>query len=212
MILRAATLADADFLFRLRTDPATAWASRGDAPDRLTHAAWLTRTLADRTRRLYVAESSGVAVGTVRLDRRDADRAEVSVTVAPEARRLGLGRAVLELVEDAARAWGVTWLEAEIKPDNAVSQRLFTRQGYVARAENGLWEKRLCAAGAARMRRYTVGDFGKAQGWSKREVEAYRKQAAWNRKMERILKRKPEDAEVDAMREMGDERDPEDVP
>ena len=38
------------------------------------------------------------------------------------------------------------------------------------------------------MSRYTLKDYGKAMGMTAREIAAYRRQCAWNTKMQGILK------------------------
>jgi hypothetical protein len=38
------------------------------------------------------------------------------------------------------------------------------------------------------MKSYTLKDYGKAMGMDKRQVEAYKRQYAWNTMMQKILK------------------------
>lgn len=135
--LRPATLSDAPFLFRLRTDTATQMGSYHPAPDYLHHLAWLDGSLRNGRRVLLIAEVAGHAVATIRLDQRGPGVAEISLTVAPEARRQGYGLATLAAVE----TWGVPCLLASIKPDNLASIALFTRAGYTQSPE-GIWERR----------------------------------------------------------------------
>ena len=56
--------------------------------------------------------------------------AEVSVYVAAEARRAGVGRALLDALIDAAEACGMWTLQATIFPENDVSVRLHERAGF----------------------------------------------------------------------------------
>lgn len=89
--LRRASSADAKLLYTWRNDPATRGNSLCHAPVLWeTHLQWLETCLADSTRALYVAESSGEAVGTVRSDF-DGKVYELSWTVAPDWRGRGLG-------------------------------------------------------------------------------------------------------------------------
>jgi len=141
MILRAATFADADFLWALRLDPQTVYASYGPPPTYPEHIAWLRKVLLDPARRLYIVEESGIRVGTARLDLDDG-AAEVSLTVAPALRGFGIGRAILDCVENSARVSGTIRLIATIKPDNAASQRIFGLCGY-APVDGTRWEKPL---------------------------------------------------------------------
>ena len=138
--LRGAGPEDAAFLFRLRTDPVTAAMSFGPVPTAEGHAVWLHDTLANPERRLWIAEDGETPVGVVRLDRVATTAATVNITVAPEARRMGVGTAMLAAIDAAAPVWGVTHLVAEILPTNEASQRLFAQAGYT-RTRPGVWEK-----------------------------------------------------------------------
>lgn len=67
--LRPATTQDADLLLEWRNDPETRKASHNTAEvQRDEHISWLSRTLNNPNRRLYVAEENGAPVGTVRAD------------------------------------------------------------------------------------------------------------------------------------------------
>jgi RimJ/RimL family protein N-acetyltransferase len=86
--------------------------------------------MADPARELIIAEADGEAVATVRFDRDDAS-AEVSITLAPDAR----GRALAYPVLDAAcRDYWTrhedTRLLATIRPDNRASLRVFEHVGF----------------------------------------------------------------------------------
>jgi RimJ/RimL family protein N-acetyltransferase len=73
------------------------------------------------------------AAGTVRLDRCAVagcpDGYEVSIAVAPDYRRSGIGKAALTL---ARQLVGRVPLLARIKPENEASRRLFAACGYRA--------------------------------------------------------------------------------
>ena len=129
--LRAASGTDGEMLWRWRNDPETRSASfdGGVVPlDR--HLAWLAATLARGDRRLYVVERDGVAVGTARLDL-DGGMAEVSITVAPEARGQGVGTAALEaLAAEAFGPLGLARLVARVKSQNRASRVAFERAGF----------------------------------------------------------------------------------
>jgi RimJ/RimL family protein N-acetyltransferase len=65
-------------------------------------------------------------VGQVRLDRIDADVAEVDIAVAPEARGRGIGREILiQTARDAELLMGVTRLRALVKRANEASLKAF---------------------------------------------------------------------------------------
>ena len=89
--LRRATAGDARLLYDWRNDPATRDNSLSHEPVAWeAHLKWLGRCLTDSSRALYVAETSGNVVGTVRSDF-DGKSYELSWTVAPEQRGKGLG-------------------------------------------------------------------------------------------------------------------------
>ena len=130
VVLRLAVPGDRDRLLAWRNDPSTRANSVSvdpvAAPD---HERWLARCLADVDRRLMVAERAAVPVGQVRLDRAGAV-AEVSITVAPDARGRGLGAAMLASANHHAALWGVRELLARVRPENERSLRLFRSAGY----------------------------------------------------------------------------------
>jgi len=141
--LRPATLDDAALLFAWRTDPATVAASLGPPPTQAEHARWLQATLADPSRRLFVAEETldegdaPTPVGTGRIDVRP-DEAELSITVAPHCRGCGHGiRLLARLVSIATRGAPGRPLVARVRGDNVASIKLFLGSGFVAVGAEG---------------------------------------------------------------------------
>jgi perosamine synthetase len=133
LTLRRASPDDGRLLYRWRTDPVTRAASHQGGPiDLATHLAWLTAALANPQREIYVAESGGVEVGTVRVDHA-ADSCELSWTVAPEARGQGVGSRMVALA--AAAIPGA--IRAEVKPDNPASIRIAEAAGMRLEREEG---------------------------------------------------------------------------
>jgi N-acetylneuraminate synthase len=139
--LQPATLEDADALRALRNLPDVVAATLTGRPvTEDEHAAWCARVLtptgAERTTRMWVTRGAdGTLAGQLRLDRRGANAAEVSIAVAPAHRRSGVATGLLRAVEGPARGWGVHTLLATIRRDNAASVRLFKRAGYYAFVE-----------------------------------------------------------------------------
>jgi RimJ/RimL family protein N-acetyltransferase len=122
--LRLATAADSDVLLLWRNDALTRQHSHSMAEvDRNSHQAWLSKSLADPTRIIFIGEVNGNPVGTVRCDCRDTSpvRIGLSWTVAPEHRGRGYGR---KLVEAAAELFAAQELYAEIKTGNAASMAI----------------------------------------------------------------------------------------
>ncbi len=129
-ILRPATLEDAEFLFRLRTDPTVIEASNGKAPfDLAAHLHWFAKTLDHPARMLFIVESEGIPIGQCQLDG-DSHSAEVSIALTRESRGHGIGTEVLRELARRAEAEGIRWLEAVIKESNAASRKAFLKAGY----------------------------------------------------------------------------------
>ncbi|MCZ6688366.1 MAG: GNAT family N-acetyltransferase [Planctomycetota bacterium] len=138
LTLRPYTPDDLERLLAWRNDPATRAMSRqGHEVSRDEHAAWMEATLQDPKRVLLVIDEDGVPKGTARLDVEDGMEAEVSITVAPEARGVGLGFKALQLACDHAfDQMGVREIRAEIRAENTASIQIFTRAGFVHEGES----------------------------------------------------------------------------
>jgi RimJ/RimL family protein N-acetyltransferase len=135
--LRRATSGDAGLLRAIRNDPdvrLNSWNTETVAADE--HAEWLSRTLRDPERRLYIVVASEHDVGQVRLDRRTAQEAELSVDLLRASRGRGLGREAIRLGREAAHELGVTTVIAEIKPENVASQAAFASAGFTESARS----------------------------------------------------------------------------
>lgn len=142
--LRAASSDDAAVLLRWRNDELTRRNSHSTAEVQLDeHQAWLGRILDSKETRLFVGESNGAAIGQIRFDLKPHRTAEISITVAPEARGRGLASDLLRAAEAIALQEGVRALLAEIKPANEASVRAFKRAGYYGFALTGEGDARL---------------------------------------------------------------------
>lgn len=125
MKIRPATPDDAGILFAWRNDPATRAASHNTDEVALAgHLAWLESSLRMDGRKLYIAEVGGVAVGTVRVDYGEHD-AELSWTVAPEARGNGHAKRMVSMVADELSGP----IRAEVKVGNAASVKVAQAAG-----------------------------------------------------------------------------------
>lgn len=144
-VLRDATLADAQFLFDLRTDHDVVAASAAHPPvDFAQHLLWLECAIQDPDRRLFIIEAEDYApdehgdevftplkIGQCRLDLIDYGRsAEVSIALIRAARGHGIGTAALKILALAAASLGIRWLEAVIKETNHASRKAFLKAGY----------------------------------------------------------------------------------
>ncbi|MFQ5915860.1 MAG: GNAT family N-acetyltransferase, partial [Nitrospinota bacterium] len=137
VILRPATMGDADFLFRLRNDPETRRQSLHEEPLlNSQHGLWLERMLSTPWCHLYVADVGGQPVGTGRLDFHHPEIAEVSLTVAPERRGAGHGADLVAALVNEARNFRCRTLVAEVKGTNPASLLAFLKNGFLV--PNGL--------------------------------------------------------------------------
>lgn len=126
LLLRPATYADAEMLLSWRNDSATRAASVHQEEIGLEeHLMWLSKILSGKSRRLMVAELSGVAVGTIRADEKKDGSVELSWTVAPERRGKGLGGEMVRLAASTIRAP----LLARVRKENAASIRIAEAAG-----------------------------------------------------------------------------------
>lgn len=131
MMIRRATMHDARLLHRWRNDPLTrATSVDGGEVAWETHLAWLEASLGSPTRTILIAESDGVAVGTVRIDA--GPETELSWTVAPEQRGKGHGTRMVALAAPAGR------LIARIKRDNLASRHIAEAAGFTLRDDGAL--------------------------------------------------------------------------
>jgi len=120
-------------LYTWRNDPAAiANSVTGRAVGWEEHRAWFARASSDPMTVLYIAERDGVPVGMCRFDRHEDGVAEVSINIAPEFRRQGLGSSMLESAIDAVRLEPnpPEVLVADIHTDHAASVAIFRRQGF----------------------------------------------------------------------------------
>ena len=123
--LRPATIQDADLLLKWRNDPETRKASHNTTVvQRDEHISWLSRTLSNPNRKLYVAEENGDAVGTVRADLSEGVW-ELSWTVSSSARGRGVAkRMVVDLANQISEP-----IRAEVKAGNMASIRIAEHAG-----------------------------------------------------------------------------------
>jgi len=134
VVLRPATIDDADLLLTWANDPASRAASFSSRPiEPSEHATWLAGRLADAACAIWIglAAAETRPIGVVRFERDGDGIADVSVAVAPDARGLGFGSALLHAGLDAARATlRPRAFRAWVKLGNEPSIRLFEAAGF----------------------------------------------------------------------------------
>lgn len=130
--LRRARENDCRLLFDWANDPATRAGSFHPAPIPWEeHRRWLADRLRDSQCVLYIGETdAGAAVGQVRFQYLG-KKAMLSVSVAPEFRGAGWGAALISFsIRALVRTHGVSQIDAQVKPSNEASVRLFRKSGF----------------------------------------------------------------------------------
>ncbi|TFD81601.1 GNAT family N-acetyltransferase [Cryobacterium sp. Sr8] len=140
--VRSVSAGDASLLFDWRNDAIVRAASREtDELDWSAHLAWVKQAIADPDRYLLLVSQAGRPVATVRFDLTGATLHawEVSITVAPESRGLGIGSAVLAAAEEhlGRLPYRADALVAAMRTENIASARLFASAGYQEQRVNG---------------------------------------------------------------------------
>lgn len=125
----------AELLLEWRNDLSTRKSSHNTAPIGIDeHVEWLKRTLANENRKLYIAEIDGAPVGTVRADYENPGY-ELSWTVAPSKRGIGIGKDMVRLLTQTI----FEPIRAEVKAGNIASIRIAEAAGMVFECEaNGI--------------------------------------------------------------------------
>lgn len=132
--LRKATMADSAFLLSLRNDAAVRENSfHKEIISTEDHELWLRHVLADPERTLWIAENAedGAPVGQIRLDEEGDAGYEISYSVAPAYRGMGVGTILIGvLMQTLVSAEGDTRVFARVLPENFASQRIFLHNGF----------------------------------------------------------------------------------
>jgi len=135
--LRLVSAADEAMILAWQRNPSTRRYARNPAlPTADEHHAWMQARLADPDCMFAVVECAQVPAGVLRLDRKKeaGNTHEVSILVAPELHRQGLGICALALARQLLPG---AELIAEVLPENEGSAKLFSLAGY-RRYDDGL--------------------------------------------------------------------------
>lgn len=131
MRMRPANDMDSNLLFAWRNDPVTQAASRSTAPiSREDHDRWMKFNVQQGYPQhlVVMAETDAGSVGVIRFDAtHDTMAFDVSLTIAPRARRTGVAVAVLA---QAISYMDEFRLNAEIRRENIASRRVFESCGF----------------------------------------------------------------------------------
>ena len=142
--LRTATIDDESRLLKWRNDPQDREASFSTEPvEAAEHREWLWQALADPGQLFLIievghSEGGRDACGMVRLRGITGPTIEISLGVAREYRRHGLGGRILHMATLVAFSLdGAQHVLAAVKPDNEASLKMFKRAGYREVGRNG---------------------------------------------------------------------------
>lgn len=153
MILRRASMTDAELLFTWKNDKATienSLSKRGVTMEE--HLEWMKGIMDNPMRQLFILDVDGVSVGQLRLDIEKMPKrekvselgkeegsisknsenivAEISYGLGAEHRGKGLGKVLLEQAELLVEMFAITTLIAEVLPHNTASRKLFKKMGF----------------------------------------------------------------------------------
>jgi len=147
--MRRATAADARLLWEWRNDPISRRNSTSTEPIPFEdHVKWLQPRLFSPDSIVLIGELAASNIGTVRFDASDGGIWSVSITVAGSQRNRGLGGRLLSAACRYARVNGISGpLLGRIRNENAASQRIFERAGFVLAADSTEWLVYRLAAG-----------------------------------------------------------------
>ena len=132
VLLRPATVEDAELIHEWRNDPRTRRYFHDPSEVSLdAHLRWWSRSLVDQERLLMIACCGGRSVGSLRLDR-SATVARISIFLDPDLTGLGLGVGMLRAAQRLAvqHSWRLERLEADVHPDNKASVSIFEAAGF----------------------------------------------------------------------------------
>ncbi|GHU85118.1 hypothetical protein FACS1894198_2350 [Clostridia bacterium] len=153
MYLRKVKVEDSDILFTWVNDEVTRRNSfNSKIIDHEEHLRWLKNILEDGQKDFWLLCLGGgkveQSIGQIRFEY-DKDNVTISYSIAPEYRRRGFGKLIIELGEselvDEHRHLGISKITAKVKPDNIASCKIFNTLGY-SRTNKGdlvLFEKML---------------------------------------------------------------------
>ncbi len=137
VFLRPALQSDAELMYGWQQAPSTRrFARNSNVPSWEEHCAWLKKALASRERQTWIVLHGSDPAGVIRLDPvrsglpaelANREVLEVSILVAPDRYRKGIGLAALRLAREAADQAVII---ATVLEDNRGSEALFQRAGY----------------------------------------------------------------------------------
>ena len=138
-VLRQALPEDVMDILRWRNDPYVCSMSKQNEPvSEVNHRIWYSQAVNDPNRLLLIGLLKGQKAGIVRFDLQQTALWKVSITLAVEARGLGLGQMFLKMaLERLYIANAAVAVLAEVKSTNAPSLSIFQALGFIREGEDG---------------------------------------------------------------------------
>lgn len=139
MLIRKAVISDCIDIFAWRIDPLSMDMFFDSSPIKYSeHEAWFLNALEDENCFIFVGEICGDKVGVVRFHlNRDKSEAVISININPKARGRGYGKSLLlGSVRKMLNTHDIM-LNAHIKSENIISQKLFEFSGFKVVSQKG---------------------------------------------------------------------------
>lgn len=127
--LREADIDDAEIILEWRNDPITRENSFSkDLIAPKTHIKWFDGKLSDENCFMYILMDDTERVGQVRIDKVN-DIGEISYMIAPNKRKMGYGKQIINLVEGVISS-NIKVLVGLVETSNEASKKCFAANGY----------------------------------------------------------------------------------
>ncbi len=131
--LREISVDDAKLVFSWRNDPEiVSLGTTNKTVDWEDHIKWITNSINNSNRRIYLIQLDGVLAGQIRFDRQENNSAVISVYLTREFRGKGFGNKAISLGSDLIfKDWNnLNQIIAHIRSDNIGSIQSFEKAGF----------------------------------------------------------------------------------
>lgn len=132
LFLRGIKTDDEKLLFNWANDPETRkWSFNSNSISPAEHSKWFKSKLNSSNVLMLILEYENRPVGLVRLERED-NEAILNYLIAPEERRKGLAKIILEMAMDFKKDyWGGIKVLAYTMPENSASKKSLKKAGFI---------------------------------------------------------------------------------
>lgn len=132
VLLRLATINDAQLVFEWRNDP---WiVNLGLSKKEVLweeHYEWFKNSLKNQRRKIFIIEYENILIGQVRFEKKSVDQAEISIYLIKKYTGYGLGVvAIKKGCQEIFSLWEINKIVAEIRSNNHSSLSAFKKAGF----------------------------------------------------------------------------------